>query len=78
MHQKSIPKVIKNMMRFWMRLGWLLGGILEGFWLQVGGKLGPSWKPKPSKNDDENVMRFWMASGRLWEALGEQNDKKSF
>ena len=58
------------MMRFWMRLGWLLGGIWEGFWRQVGGKLGPSWSPKPLKNDDENVMRFWMASGRLLEARG--------
>ena len=62
MHQKSIQKVIKNMMRFWMRLGWLLGRILEGFWFQVGGKLGPSWSQKPSKNDAENEMRFWMAS----------------
>ena len=53
-----------------MALGKDLGRILAPSWVQVGAKLGPSWSPNPSKNDDENVMRFWMASGRLLEALG--------
>ena len=54
-----------------------MDGSWEGFWKDFGSKLGASWdqvgaklEPKPSKNDDENVMRFWMASGRLLEALG--------
>ena len=53
-----------------MALGKDFGRILAPSWGQVGTKLGPSWSQKPSKNDDENVMRFWMASGRLLEALG--------
>ena len=47
-YQKSIQKVIKNKMRFWMHLGWLL----ERFWLDFGSKLGgktkPNWHPNPT------------------------------
>ena len=60
---------------------WMLGWMLDGSWIDFLSILGPFWEaswhqvgtklePKPSKNDNENVMRFWMASGRLWEALG--------
>ena len=62
-----------------------MDGSWEGFWKDFGSKLGASWdqvgaklEPKPSKNDDENVMRFWMASGELlgrsWIGFGTKNE----
>ena len=53
--QKSIQKVIKNNMRFWMDLG----GLWERFWMdffpKFGGKLGPSWHQN-LKNDGTKTM----------------------
>ena len=53
-----------------------MDGSWEGFWKDFGSKLGASWgqvgaklEAKAIKNDDEDVMRFWMASGRLLKAL---------
>ena len=74
--QKCIKNPSKKSLRIWCDFGCVLDGSWEGFWRdfgskseaswgQVGAKLGPSWSQKPSKNDAENEMRFWMASWRL-------------
>ena len=61
-----------------MALGKDFGRILAPSWGQVGTKLGPSWSQSHQKNDDENVMRFWMASGELlgrsWIGFGTKNE----
>ena len=66
---------------------WMLGWMLDGSWIDFLSILGPFWEaswcqvgtklePKPSKNDNENVMRFWMALGpifnRFWDHFGRQ------
>ena len=57
MHPKSIQKVIKNMMRFWMRLGWLLEGIFGGFWDHLGGQVGAKLTPKSIKMESKMTSK---------------------
>ena len=53
-----------------MALGKDLGRIWEGFWEDFGRILGGFWKDFGRILGVGYVMRFWMASGRLLEALG--------
>ena len=53
-----------------MALGKDLGRIWEGFWEDFGRVLGGFWKDFGRILGVGYVMRFWMASGRLLEALG--------
>ena len=56
-NQKAIQKVIKNKMRFWMHLGWLLGRFLVDFGSKLGGKLRPSWHQNPTKSDTKTIAK---------------------
>ena len=56
-HQKSIHKVIKNKMRFWMHLGWLLGQFGVDFCSKLGGKLRPNWYQNPIKSDAKAMSK---------------------
>ena len=60
-HQKSIQKVIKNKMQFWMQLGRLLGRFLVDFGSNLGGKLEPSWHQN-LKNGGPKTM----SKNELW------------
>ena len=84
-HQKSIQKVIKNKMRFWMHLGLLLERFLMDFGPKLGVKLEPSWHQNRrkwgtmtmSKNHQKSgdaVVRNWYAGGtRWWGVLAPKN-----
>ena len=52
-----------------MALGKDLGRIWEGFWKDFGKVLEGFWKDFGRILGVGYVMRFWMASGRLLEAL---------
>ena len=77
MHPKSIQKVIENMMRFWMRLGWLLEGIFSGFWNhlegQVGAKMGPKsirMESKMTSKKEVEIKRGKSLFGGIMEVRG--------
>ena len=45
------------MMRFWMRLGWLLEGIFGGFWNHLGGQVGAKLIQKSIKMESKMTSR---------------------
>ena len=55
--QKSIQKVIKIKMRFWMDLGWLLERFGVDFGSKLGGKLGPGWHPNPENEGTKTMSK---------------------
>ena len=71
--QESIEKVIKNKMRFWMHLGWLLERLLVDFGSKLGVKLEPSWHPNRRKWDTKTMSTNHQKSGdarvREWSAV---------
>ena len=66
------------MMRFWRRLGWLLEGILEEFWLQVGAKLGPKAIKKRCRKRDAILDGILKALEGSWMVFGGNMKKTKY
>ena len=59
------------MMRFWMRLGWLLEPILGGFWDHLGGQVGAKLAPKSIKMQSKMTSKKEVEIKRGGDLFGE-------
>ena len=59
------------MMRFWMRLGWLLEGIFGGFWDHLGGQVEAKLGPKSIKMESKMTSKKEVEIKRGDDLFGE-------
>ena len=59
------------MMRFWMRLGWLLEGIFGGFWDHLGGQIRAKLVQKSIKMESKMTSKKEVEKKRGAPLFGE-------